>query len=583
MEEIPLLTELLIIILLSTGVILACHSLRLPPIVGLFLTGILSGPHGFALIEKVEQVQSLASIGLVLLLFTIGLEFSFERILTIKKVFFLGGSLQLLFTLTTGAAASALLQRPLGEALFFGCLITLSSTAIVLRLLNQRQETDTPHGRAVISILLFQDLCAVPMLLALPLLGSEQTSVDIKLLWRLAAGLFVLLSVTAAAWLLVPNLLYRVAKTRIRELFLLCLIGICIAVTWTAQQAGMSLSLGAFLAGLIICQSDFSHEAMSDIIPFQDLFTSFFFIAIGMLLDLSFVLSYWWLILPLSFAIILLKCSMAALASLACGFSLRTALLIGLCISQIGEFSLLLVKEGYDFSLAPSFYYQLFLSFAIITMILTPALMQFSHPIAYSISRFITGRKEEAEEIARREGHVVIIGFGLAGRTVAHSCREAQLPYLILDMNASTVQNERLHGEPIYYADATHHSILTHFSVQTAKVVVIAINDSQAMKRIIKNVRRCSASVHMIVRTRYMEEVQTLYAMGADEVIPDEYGAAVELFTRVLAYFSKPVKEIGKLVTQSLLQGFEHLNLSYSPEGLLEDEKRQFHTDPRPG
>lgn len=567
METIPLLRELLVILLLATGVILVCHRLHIPPIVGLLLTGILSGPYGFGFIERMEEVQALSSIGLVMLLFIIGMEISVKKILQAKRFFFLGGALQLLLTLLSGYAISTLMGRPVGEAIFFGCLLSLSSTAVVLRVLGQRQETDTPHGRAIVAILIFQDFCAVPMILALPFLAGQGGALDLLLAWHLAVGVVLVMGVAAAAWWVVPRLLYLVAKTRIRELFLFAVLAICIGVAWSIQQAGLSLSLGAFLAGLIISQSDFHHEAISDIIPLQDLFTSFFFIAIGMLLDLRQFFFSFWLIAPLAFGILLLKTSLTAVAALLCGATLRTSLLIGLALSQVGEFSLVLAKEG-DLQMGvPFVYHQLFLALAVSTMAITPTVISFSHQIAYWLASFFRPScqqmQEDREEEQPLKDHLIIIGFGLAGRTLAHSCREASIPYVIVEMNAKTVRQEHQRGEPIYFGDATRQEIFHRMNIEQAKAVAVAINDPVAVQRIVRLVKKVSSSLYVVVRTRYLSEVQPLYEQGANEVVPDEYGAAIELFTRVVYYFGKPVDQIRELVTEQLLRGYELFGLQY--------------------
>ncbi len=570
MEQIPLINEFLIIFVLSIIVLLLCYRVHIPAVVGFLLTGVISGPYGFALVKQVEDVQSLSNIGIILLLFTVGMEISVKKILEIKRLFFAGGVLQVLLTMLGGFVIAKAIGRPTGEAIFLGCLLALSSTAVVLRMMVQKGEADTPHGRGTLAILIFQDFCAVPMMLIIPILAGENSDWDWELISRALEGLLIISAVFAAGWWIVPKLLFHVARTRIRELFLLTVISICLAVAWASQLAGLSLSLGAFLAGLIISNSDFSHEAISDIIPFQDLFISFFFVSVGMLLDISFVYNHPLLIIGMTILVVALKAIAVTFSGVCAGLPLRTAAWMGLSLAQISEFSFVLAKTGSEHGLAPPMQYQLFLAIAILSIALTPWLINYAHawagfwdrlPLPNRLKRGYSAPKSKEEQ--KLEKHVIIVGFGLSGNALAHTCKESSIPYVIVEMNPHTVRREQLNGQPIHYGDASHETVLDHLQIQTAAAVAIVINDSAGAVRIIKKVRQLNPTVYTIVRTRYMQDVKQLYSIGANDVIPDEYGSAVEIFTRVLHNYSVPKDKIQELVTSSLAEHYELLRMHY--------------------
>lgn len=358
--DLPFLREIVLIFSLSIGVILACSRFKIPPIVGFLLTGVLAGPHGFALMNSVDDVETFATIGIVLLLFTVGMEFSLKKIFEYKRYFLIGGAAQVGLAVLSAVLIGLLFGFSPGESIFWGFLLSLSSTAIVLRVLDEKSESDTPQGRLIVGVMIFQDIIAIPMMLMTPLLGNGMIALDGKLLVTIGGGLTLLLVVLFAAAKVVPRLLYFIAKTRSRELFLLSVLTICFSVAWLTSSIGLSLSLGAFLAGLIVSESEYRNEAVGDILPFQDVFTSFFFISIGMLLDMGFVLTYPIPILVITIVVLGIKTVGAAIAALLVGVPLRVALLAGIALSQIGEFSFVLAKNGLGYGLANNFNYQLF-------------------------------------------------------------------------------------------------------------------------------------------------------------------------------------------------------------------------------
>lgn len=572
MEELPLLNEFVVIFVLSIVVLLTCHRLKVPSVVGFLATGMLCGPYGFKFVSHIEDVQSMASLGIILLLFTVGMEVSIKKIIELKRLFLVGGGLQVLLTVLAGFLVAFSLGKPVGEGIFLGCLLALSSTAVVLRMMVQKGESDTPHGRGSLAVLIFQDFCAVPMMLIIPFLAGGELELNWGLAYSAVKGIGIIVAVFIAASYIVPYMLYYVAKTRMRELFLLAVLCICMGVAWFSQLAGLSLSLGAFLAGLIISQSDFSHEAISDVAPFQDLFTSFFFVSVGMLLDINFVTEHPILIATLTVLVIAMKSSMATIAGIIAGLPLRSAAWVGLSLAQISEFSFVLAKVGADNALAPPFLYQLFLAVAVLSIALTPWMIDYAHTIAGWIEslplpqRYKQGLKApKSTPVEQLKDHTIIVGFGLSGRALARSCKEAKVPYAIVEMNAQTVRDEKNKGEPIHFGDASHEGVLEHMRIHDAKIAAVLINDPAAALRIVKKIKQMHPSIYLIVRTRYVQEVKYLYSLGASDVIPDEYGSAVEVYARVLQHYSVPAEKIQSMVQSSLGEGYELLRMQYWP------------------
>lgn len=563
--QIPLLKEIVMVFGLSIAVLLVCYRLRIPAIVGFLLTGMMVGPHGLGLIKAVHEVEVLAEIGVVLLLFTIGIEFSLKNLLQIKRSVLIGGSLQVFFTLLLSfLVASRVGGRPFGESVFIGFLISISSTAIMLKLLQERAEVDSPHGRMAIAISIFQDVIVVPMMLLIPLLAGAVGNVGQSLLFLLTKGIGVIvLTLISAKWI-VPRLLYQIARTRSRELFLLSIVVICFAVAWLTSSVGLSLALGAFLAGLIISESEYGHQALSNILPFRDVFLSFFFISIGMLLDVGFLFKHPFLIVLLALGVMALKTVTASLASALLRFPLRTAILVGLILCQVGEFSFILSRTGIEYGLLSGNAYQTFLSVSVLTMAATPFIIAVSPRIADFVSGLPLpeGLKSPSwlSTVGVREplkDHLIIVGFGVNGRNVALAARVAGIPYVVLEMNPETVREEQEKGEPIYYGDAVQEAVLEHAGIRDARVIVIAISDPAATRRVTAIAKRLNPRVHVIARTRFLQEMGPLYELGASEVIPEEFETSVEIFTRVLTKYLVPREQIERFIAEIRADGYE--------------------------
>ncbi|MBT8763766.1 cation:proton antiporter [Desulfohalobiaceae bacterium Ax17] len=582
--EIPLLNDIVIIFGLSIAVLFICHQLRLPTVVGFLLTGIFVGPYGLGLIEAIHEVEILAEIGIVLLLFTIGIEFSLERLLQIRKSVLLGGSLQVLLTFSATLFIARQFGQAFGEAVFIGFLVALSSTAIVLKLIQERAEVDSPHGRTTLGILIFQDIIVVPMILVTPLLAGATGNLGESLLVLLAKGIGIILLVIVSARWIVPRVMYQIARTRNHELFLLSVVVICFGVAWLTSKAGLSLALGAFLAGLVISASEYSHHALGNILPFRDVFTTFFFVSIGMMLDVGFLFQQPGIITLITLSVLVLKAIIAGSVTILLGFPLRTGILVGFALGQIGEFSFILSRAGVEHGLLAGNIYQLFLSVSVLSMAATPFIIPLAPRLVDIIlrlplpKRLVSGFYPVSDiEVMDRKDHLIIIGFGVNGRNVARAARVAGIPYAIIEMNPETVRSEQAKGEPIHYGDATRETTLQYAGIKDARIVVVAINDPTATRRITEVIRRLNPKLHLIVRTRYLQEMKPLYELGADDVIPEEFETSVEIFTRVLTKYLVPRDEIERLVAEVRADGYEMFRSLSKASASFSDLKLQLH------
>ena len=558
--EIPLLKDVVIILVLAMGVVYISHRLKLPVVVGLLATGVLAGPYALGLVQAIDEVDQLAKIGVILLLFTIGIEFSLRKLLKIRRIVLVGGTLQVGATIAvTYAAMRYGLDWSFGSALFMGFLISLSSTAIVLKVLQDRAEMESAHGRISLGILIFQDVIVVFFIILTPFLAGQtggEGSPSVLRLTLTAAAL--LLFVFVGARYLVPAILHQAVRTRSRELFLLTVGGICFAVAFVAAE--LSLALGAFLAGLTISESEYSHDAFELVRPFRDIFTSFFFVSIGMLLDLGYVLEQPFLILAITLAVLATKSLIVGGASVLLGYPLRTAVISGLTLSQVGEFAFILATVGSGYALLSASAEQMFLAVSVLTMAGTSFLIDGAPRVADRVMRGpVPARLERGLYPVKGvappptddlQDHVVIIGYGINGRNVAHAAQYAGIPYAIIEMNADTVRTERAYNEPIFYGDATQEAVLKQVKLSQARTVVVVIADAAATRRITGLARQLNPAAHIIARTRFVSEMEALYRLGANEVIPEEFETSVAIFTRVLAKYLVPRNEIAHLVAE---------------------------------
>lgn len=569
-----ILKDLIIIFSLSVTVLVIGSKLRIPSIVGYLITGILAGPYGFKFLAVINEVEVIAEIGVVLLLFTIGIEFSFRHLKNLKKIILLGGSLQAILTIAGGYAGAIYFgASSMEEGIFIGFLITLSSTAIVLKVLQEQAGLNSPHGKCSLGILVFQDFAVVPMMILIPLLAGVNSDIGLSLLMVLGKGLVVIaVSVLLAKWV-VPFLMLHISKTRNREIFLLSIIVICFSIAWVTHIIGLSLALGAFLAGLIISESDFNDQALSNVLPFRDVFTSFFFISIGMLLNTDYFFKNLELIAWVTSSVILIKIGIGTIVGLLLRFPIRTAILVGITLSQIGEFSFILAKTGLGYGVITNEIYQLFLSVSVLTMAFTPIFIFASHPIMGLLQKtFLFRKKIEAYSNQKvpdkRKNHTVIIGYGTTGQYVARASKMAGVPYEIIEMNADTVQAEKKKGEPIHLSDATKFYVLEKIGLKEAHIMVIAITDPDATRQIVEMARNMNPDLYIIVRVQYLTQLDRIAKLGVDEVVTEDIVSANEIVSRILKRYLVPDETIAKFSEDILHDDFNKFQPKTSLDGL---------------
>jgi monovalent cation:H+ antiporter-2, CPA2 family len=536
------------------------QALRLPSIVSFLVIGMLAGPYGLGLISDESSIETVGEIGIMLLLFTIGLEFSFDKLLRSWRIVIIGGLIQLCTTIVAITFVAYFLGVPFSAAVVFGFIISLSSTAIVMKILQERREVDTIQGRTLFGILIFQDLAIIPMLLITPLfMGSSGPDLNALPLGVGKVAGILLVVIVFSRWV-IPGLLYRVALQKSRELFFITIAGICIVVAWLTNQAGLSFTLGAFVAGLIIGESDYNIDALSHIIPFRDVFAAIFFLSIGMLLNTDSILgdvSFIMLILLIVTLIICIKILTGAFASAVVGMPARVSIITGLALCQVGEFSFVLAKTGSDSGFIPEMVYQIFLASAIFTMALTPFFMNNAPRVVDIFYRFMPGRGgqgaltgpdgQDAGRIV--SDHIVIAGYGITGKSVARAAEITGIPYTVIELNPEIVRREKTTRRPFFiFGDAVQEEVLEHAGLCNARALVVVVSEQEAVPRIVHKARRMAPSIYIIARTQHIRNAQYLLDLGADEVVSEEYEAAKEIFTRALRKYQLPESEIGKIV-----------------------------------
>ncbi|HBL74565.1 MAG: sodium:proton exchanger [Bacteroidetes bacterium GWF2_42_66] len=554
--EFAILKDIVIIFALSTLVNLVFTRIKVPTALGYLVTGIIAGPHLLSLISDRENIELLAEIGVILLLFTIGMEFSLKHLLKIRRIVFWGGLLQVSVT----AGAFYLASKPSGlswqTGIFIGFLAALSSSALVLKLLQERSELTSNYGRTILGILIFQDLLLVPLLLFTDLLGNASVDVSSELLILSLKTIFIIALVYVGNKWLLPKLLHQIALAKNEELFMMCIFLICLAIALLTSWLGMSLAFGAFLAGLMISESEYSHNAFANLIPFKDTFTSFFFVSIGMLLDMSFVIDNYQLVILSVILVITLKTIIAGGTGFLLGHTFRGTLMVGLALSQVGEFSFILAKIGLENSILSEFYYQLFLGVAVITMALTPFLMNVSIPLANTLlklplPKFIVDGIFPLPEIAipDMKNHLVIIGKDSSAIKLSKMAKINDIKHVSIIFDPLIAKGKIENGETTVYGDAVNVPILMKAHVDTADIVVISVGSIIPSLSIVEKVRRLNKKAYIIVRVKHIQDVEEFYKLGADQVLPEKLEVAIDLFNRVLIKRLYPQREMNRILT----------------------------------
>ncbi len=571
-----LFADLLIILLVSVPVAYLSLRLKLPMLVGLMLTGMAIGPYGLGLIKELESIELLAEIGVMLLLFTIGLEFSIKRLGEMKRLVLIGGGLQVIVTTALVATVYAVIGRPVKQAVFFGFLVALSSTAIVLKSYVDRNEIDAPHGRAGVGILLFQDISIVLMLLAIPLLGGDDVVSISRIAIDLGSALLALVLIVVGAWFFLPKFLHRVVSLKSPEVFLLTIVLFGLGMSWVTSHFGLSLALGGFIAGVVLADTEYNHQVTTEVLPFRDVFNSLFFVSIGLLLSVTSLISNIGVVLAVVLALIVGKAVVVWVIIRLIGYPQRVAALAALGLAQIGEFSFVLAKAGKGVGLFDEADYQIFLAAAVISMIATPFLIAAAPRLAEGFQAlFSDGNRRGIENVEDEDihltssgglqQHTIIVGYGLNGRNLSRVLRAVGIPYVILELNAEVVKRAKNKGEKINFGDSTRREVLSHAAIDKAWSLVLAISDPHAARRTVKQARAMNQNLHIVVRTRYVAEIPELFKIGATEVIPEEFETSIEIFARVLTRYGTPRNVIEGQIDRIRRQGYEMLRTQSIP------------------
>lgn len=521
-------------------------------IVGFLVAGVVIGPHGMGVVSDPAMVDSAAELGVVLLLYTIGIEFSFERLAKIRRLILGGGTLQVVLATGVTAAVVAALGRGWRAGVFTGFLVALSSTAIVLKLLGDRGETTRAHGQVGLGLLIFQDLAIIPMVLLLPLLGGQGGGSPVAVLLALGKAAGIIVAVLLVARRVMPPLLELVARTCSPELFLLTVIAVCFGTAYLTSLAGVSLSLGAFLAGLVVSESRFSEHALSEILPLQILFSATFFVSVGMLLDLSFLVHHLPMVLLAALGVLAIKTATTTAAARVLGYRLPVAGAAALLLAQVGEFSFVLERAGRAAGLSPLGMgedgSQTFIAATVLLMIATPYLAM----AAGRMEKTHAGRAPalpaddaiEPEMDLRMENHVVVAGYGAGARRLARVLNATGVPFVVTTLSPEGAREAEAAGYPVLRGDATRQRTLELVGIERAKAMVIADDDAAMAQRITTVARIANPTMRIVVRTRYLAEVDGLAQAGADRVLAEELEAVVQLFADVLREYRVAPEEI---------------------------------------
>ena len=562
MENLGFGVEIIIVLVAAVlGGVLA-HRLKLPVLLGYLLAGMLVSPHGLGLVQETETIETMAGIGVILLLFTLGLEFSLEELRRIGAVAILGGIGQILLTATAGFGLGQILGWGIPESIFFGFLMSLSSTLIVLKLLMERGELDTTHGRIMTGILLVQDLSLIPMMIILPTLGVEGVDVGAALLSAGGKALGFIVGMVALGFWLLPRVLERVARARSRELFLITVVSLSLAAAIAAEFFGVSAAVGAFIAGLLIGQSHYARQALADIVPFRDAFGALFFVSLGTLVDLSFIFSNPILIVGVVLFILLVKFIICSAVPWIFGYSVRTSLATGFGLTQIGEFSFVLAGVGVASGVLRDSTYALTLGAAITTMVLTPFIISLGNSLYHRLEntglgqRFfnLRGEVSNARSALALSGHAVICGHGRSAEALTKVLKRRNLTYLVIELDPNKIIQLRRQGVPCIYGDASNPEILASAQLEKAKLLICTYPGFMDVELTVKNARKINPKLDIVARVERDRDADILKDIGVNELVRPQFEASLEITRHALHRYGVSATEI-QYILNSLRQG----------------------------
>ena len=532
-----LFSELLVIFLSSLVLVALCRPLKLPATLGYFFAGALVGPTGLGWVQNPEDLALLAELGVVLLLFTLGLEFSLPRMLSMRRAVFGLGTTQVV--LTTGLFAGALYyaELGLGLAIVIGGGLALSSTALVSRELAVTGQLQQRHGQTALGILLFQDLAAVFFLILVPALatdGAEGLGLSVALAAGKGVGLFI--GLMAVGRYVLPPIFHEIARSRSDELFVLSALAVVLGAAWLTHALHMSMALGGFVGGMMLGESRYRHQLEADIRPFRDLLLGVFLVSVGMMLDLPLLAEYWPRILAFGLLLVVVKFVMIAVIARMLGERPRDAVRTAVVLAQGGEFAFALLALAASYGLVPADVQAFMVAVTLVSMVLTPALVRGSG----AVTDRILGAPAEvtvaasAEPLPAEPGRVLILGYGRVGQVIGRMLEETAVPYGALDSDPARVNEAALAGVPIRFGDAARAELQRGLGLETAGLVVLCIDDWQAALRALETARSLNPTVPILVRSHDDRHMDAFLEAGATEVVPETFESSLMLFTHVM-------------------------------------------------
>lgn len=551
-----ILRDLVLILAVSAGSAYLMRRIHVPAITGFLLAGMLVGRGGLDLVPHRESIEALAETGVILLLFSVGLKISIRELNQLRAQVFGGGLPQVVLTLGATAFAMRALGSDWTSALVWGALVALSSTALVLTLLEERGELDTAHGRWMLGVLIFQDLAVVPILIGLPLMAGTTDASPWTVLLSVGKALAILVGVVVAGHFVFPRLTEQVVRVRSREVFTLTALLVVFGTAWLVSLFGLSMALGAFLAGMVLSESEYAQQILSEISALRVALNSLFFVSIGMLVEPS----LWWIepteTLALFVLVVAVKGAILALLARRAFSGGRTSALAAAGLAHMGEFSFVVAGAAMGLGLIVESELNRFLAIAVPSMLLAPGALALASRVRARpeiVADRDAGERDagippagaEAEAAGGAPGdRVVIVGYGLNGRNVARVLRLLEVPYAILELNALTVRRLREEGEPVFYGDATSEGVLRRAGVDRARALILAVSDPAGSRQMVALARKMNPGLRIIVRTRYVLEIEALRGLGADVVVPEEFETSLELAAQALATFGAPAQLI---------------------------------------
>ena len=572
----------------SVLAVIAFRRLNMPPLLGYLLVGTAIGPHALNLMEDSAGASHLAEFGVVFLMFSIGLEFSLTKLYAMKRIVFGLGALQVVVTLLLSALICMLFDMRWQGGVALGGVLAMSSTAVLTKLLTERLELDSKHGREVMGVLLFQDLAVVPLLILIPSFGQSPERMAVTMALAVLKAVVILSLVLYLGQRLMRKWFFIVARGKSAELFMLNVLLITLGLAYLTEIAGLSLALGAFVAGMLISETEYRYQVEEDIKPFRDVLMGLFFVTIGMLLDMHLVLANFLLVLAVLAAMLLLKFAVAGGLSRLLGTAPGTAIRTGLWLCAGGEFGFVLLAEIKPLGLVPSFVSQAVLAALVLSMLIAPLIVHYSDRIAlrFARSEWLLRSMELTNIFAQSMGnekHAIICGFGRSGQTLARFMAQEEVSYVALDLDPERVREAGAAGENVVFGDATRREALVAAGVTRASVLIVTFADARAAERILHLVHELKPDLPVVVRTYDDSDMERLRSAGAAEVVPESLEASMMLASHALVLIGVPINRVLKRVREmrsgryQLLRGFFH-GQSDREEDVHESEAVRLHS-----